>query len=1288
MSTWTDQIKANQAAIQAILSNAIKISQLPSLTLVLEQNAVTAFELTNGEVVKVKFEELTSALEPNIVLGTTSQYFRGDKSWQTLNDSHTHTIYQLLTQKNAANGYVGLDANIKINPLHLPALAITDTFVVGSQAAMLLLSNAETGDIAVRTDENKSYILRGTTYSTLADWQEILTPLDAVFSIFGRSGTVTAQANDYTWAQIDKTVSSLANLTTRSYTDLQNIPNTFEPSAHTHIISNITGLQGALDGKVDDAQVLTNVPLNALFTDTIYILPFADNSTNWNTAFSWGNHSLAGYITSYVNTTYTAGSGLSLTGTVFANTAPNINHPLVETAVPVGAVFTDTIYTHPIKVWADKTTLATNVVISNLTINALGHPTDWTTRVLTLADLGYTGATNANNYVLPFTDNSTNWNTAFGWGNHSGLYSLLNHNHAGVYQPVGTYDNYVSWNLKTNGIQRTGMASGSSLDIVGDSGIAASYGAGGVVTLTNTDKGSSVTATTLGLVIGTDVLAQRTFGTAANSAVGDFAPFSHTHAYLPLAGGSMANTNKVTNLNADLLDGLDSTAFALASHTQPLNTITGLEDALALKAPKASPTFTGVVTLPTGTQGKIPKYTSAGVLGDSVIQESADGKVSINGAARIRFTSSGAQNIIFGDVPISANGDRGRLWYDGLNTNVRFDTESTGQDMVFGSYNAGANTSFLKIKGASGNVSIGNTNNIHKLDVTGNIKLSGIHILGQYTTATRPAYVKGAQFFDTTINKMVIGGASTWNTVAEQSEVDLKAPKASPTFTGVVTAPTIKLTTGATAGYYLKSDADGLGSWSPLSASTVYKGTWNASTNTPTLADGTGTAGWWYRVVVAGTFNSIAYSVGDDISYNGTTWERIPGVGYTLETATASVLGGVKIGTGVTISAGVISVSTNYEPPIVGGTTAQYWRGDKTWATFPTAQAISFITGLQGALDNKVDDAQVLTNVPLNALFTDTIYTLPFTNNSVNWNTAFSWGNHTGLYSLLAHNHSGVYQPVGTYDNYLSWNLKTNGVQRTGMASGSSLDIVAGTNMTVSYGAGGVITLAATDTTYTAGSGLNLSGTVFTNTAPNIVQSTITGNAGSATVLQNPRTIWGQSFDGSANIIGALSGATTGVFSSTVEVGNKLLISGADFDFASIESTLGHVIATVDTQDGIFYYGNSILTLNTTGSTFSGEVTATSFFEGSLRKLKKNILPFKQSGLDIINSLDIVTYDMKKGDITDKIGIIIDESPKEVANKEQDAVDLYKTIFVQAKAIQELSEMIDKLNERLIKVGL
>ncbi len=37
----------------------------------------------------------------------------------------------------------------------------------------------------------------------------------------------------------------------------------------THSISDVTGLQDTLDGKVDDSQVLTNVPINAEFTDTV-----------------------------------------------------------------------------------------------------------------------------------------------------------------------------------------------------------------------------------------------------------------------------------------------------------------------------------------------------------------------------------------------------------------------------------------------------------------------------------------------------------------------------------------------------------------------------------------------------------------------------------------------------------------------------------------------------------------------------------------------------------------------------------------------------------------------------------------------------------------------------------------------------------------------------------------------------------------------------------------------------------------------------------------------------------
>jgi hypothetical protein len=45
-------------------------------------------------------------------------------------------------------------------------------------------------------------------------------PGSLVVSVFGRTGAVAAATNDYNWAQIDKTASSLADLTTRSASDL------------------------------------------------------------------------------------------------------------------------------------------------------------------------------------------------------------------------------------------------------------------------------------------------------------------------------------------------------------------------------------------------------------------------------------------------------------------------------------------------------------------------------------------------------------------------------------------------------------------------------------------------------------------------------------------------------------------------------------------------------------------------------------------------------------------------------------------------------------------------------------------------------------------------------------------------------------------------------------------------------------------------------------------------------------------------------------------------------------
>ena len=77
-------------------------------------------------------------------------------------------------------------------------------------------------------------------------------------------------------------------------------------------------------------------------------------------------------------------------------------------------------------------------------------------------------------------------------------------------------------------------------------------------------------------------------------------------------------------------------------------------------------------------------------------------------------------------------------------------------------------------------------------------------------------------------------------------------------------------------------DANGRIPYSQLPESAMeYKGTWDASTNTPALADGTGNTGDMYIVSVAGIVDfgsgDITFYEGDRVVYNGSVWQRVAG---------------------------------------------------------------------------------------------------------------------------------------------------------------------------------------------------------------------------------------------------------------------------------------------------------------------------------------------------------------------------------------------------------------------------
>lgn len=105
-----------------------------------------------------------------------------------------------------------------------------------------------------------------------------------------------------------------------------------------------------------------------------------------------------------------------------------------------------------------------------------------------------------------------------------------------------------------------------------------------------------------------------------------------------------------------------------------------------------------------------------------------------------------------------------------------------------------------------------------------------------------------------------------------------------------------------------------------------YKGTWNASTNTPTLASGVGTKGDYYVVSVAGSTNldgETLWGVGDWAVFNGSIWQKVDG-GSTgnftsVNTGTLDVTGNTTLG-----DASTDTVRVNGYMGVGGAVNAQY----------------------------------------------------------------------------------------------------------------------------------------------------------------------------------------------------------------------------------------------------------------------------------------------------------------------------------------------------------------------------
>jgi hypothetical protein len=512
----------------------------------------------------------------------------------------------------------------------------------------------------------------------------------------------------------------------------------------------------------------------------------------------------------------------------------------------------------------------------------------------------------------------------------------------------------------------------------------------------------------------------------------------------------------------------------------------------------------------------------------------------------------------------------------------------------------------------------------------------------------------------------------SYNSLNDKPDLDLKANVDDPTFTTKITTPALNIPTSATLNYFWKcTNLDGSGAWAAVSASQVYKGTWNATTNTPTLADGTGTAGWYYRCVVAGTVNfgsgNITFAVGDDAYCNGTIWQKVPGGTSQWVTTGSDIyynIGNVAIG--MTAPTAKLTIGDTYKALDSPGNLFVY-----------TTNTATTDYGAQISLGGSYSGTSPL---PFGAIGARKVaasggYLSLMTAVSGTWTLTEKMRlteSNVSIYSAVLSLSTDQQIQWGAADNYI-WGhtathymgFATNGSERMRILSNGYLAL-GKTSATTLLDVNGVITATGGNSTnwntaYThsqiaGGNSVHVSTTENTQWDAAYTHSQIAGG-NSVHVSTTENTQWDAAYTHS-QIAGGNS-----VHVSTTE--------NTNWDAAYTHST-------DNTQ------AHSDYLLNNANDATSGSLTATNFILSSDRRLKTNIKAIDFKGVNI----EYKQFELKSERGIIRFGVIAQDLQKtnpELVRTDKDGMLSVAYIDLLIKEISSLKQRVTELEKRLEK---